>query len=205
MVYAQHLRCCAARHAGSSPAPGTMTPYEEETLSLTKINNALILLTLIAASYFGYQQNLINQQLVNANYEPSLSIQFAKPSTDSMSWLSIKNDGKTSVTYYMTEIGGTTSANDIEKVKTETINTKLFSVILPGTSIFLIKDSTGLIINRIMDNKNVDVNIPIYIFFKTGNGKKFIMNTRVRIFNTANGTQVDQGSVSYQEFNWKEI
>src|SRR5260370_1187418 len=81
-----------------------MNSYEAKSIFLTKVSLVLALVGTTAALVFGYEQILINQELVNTNYEPGLTIQLSKPVSNYVSWLNLVNNGKSAVTFYGTKI-----------------------------------------------------------------------------------------------------
>lgn len=158
----------------------------------------------VAAFYIGLVQNSINKQLVDANYEPSLLFEFVKPNNDVMSWINIRNEGKSNIRFYEILIGGATTSADVKIIEREVIDGSRFSTIIPGGLINITNGQFLSEFNKALTTEDINAPVPLYVYFKTGDGKKYIMQTIAHIFGTPTGNAILSGAVSYRVFDWKE-
>lgn len=162
------------------------------------ITQTIILgLTAFIALSIGNTQNAIDQNILNENSEPSLSTSFQSP------LIIITNNGKTNITVYTATVGepGFSSSTYAES---QIIDAGSSDTISPSSQDKLAYPGVASAIEQALSIKNINELLPVYIYFKTDNGEKYIMEFVVYFESVPSGTLMEWGNLQYLQFNWRE-
>ncbi len=157
---------------------------------------------LLGALYVGIVQNSISQNLLDRDYEPNLRVDWESP-TPPKTGFKFTNLGKAKVDFYQFTITKEDVGSALQKTS---ISRDGHSSILPGSTIFGDIKGGQTLEQMINQSGGIDKfdQFRGLTFFKTSNGKKYVLKTEFRIDNRGGELSLTWGSEVYIPYEWTE-
>ncbi len=154
-------------------------------LSYKKLNSferwqvSLSILTLVAAISIGWQQNQINQNLLDLNYQPSIIITYIPPKTNTVisnpeigRWY-ISNFGKENISIENVILRANNIPSMVRDDKVFFLNGP-GKLVAPGNSEYFFAVAADMTIEEYRKNTIDGAGIPLEVHFKSVGGRKYI-------------------------------
>jgi hypothetical protein len=142
----------------------SMKPFEKWQIRITSTQTIILLLTLIAAVYIGLKQTLINEQLLNLSYYPSMEVAY----TNSNHRLQLYNKSRQNIWVWGTQLENKTPANIKGQPR----------LVTPGGSYYIIGDRLErLALKKV--GKNGEIYLPFNVFIETANKTKYTVQNKL--------------------------